>query len=73
MSVKHRTDVTRDEKTNKLHSKIVRHHQANSINIAEVRTAMYVIDVFILATVSSLTQAQKALQNAVSAVDNWSN
>ena len=32
--------------------------------------AMYADDVSILATASSLTQAQKALQDAVSAVDN---
>ena len=31
---------------------------------------MYADDVSIFATASSLTQAQKALQNAVSAVDN---
>ena len=34
---------------------------------------MYADDVSILATANSLTQAQKALQDAVSAVDNWSN
>ena len=33
---------------------------------------MYADDVSILATASSLTQAQRALQNAVSAVDNCS-
>ena len=32
--------------------------------------AMYADDAFILATSSSLTQTQKALQNAVSSVDN---
>ena len=72
MSGKHRTDPTRDEKPNKLHSKVGRRHHANPTNIAEVRTAMYVDDVSILSTASSLTQDQKALQNAMSAVDNWS-
>ena len=33
---------------------------------------MYANNVSILTLVSSLTQAQKALQSAVSAVDNWS-
>ena len=33
---------------------------------------MYADDVSILATTSSLTQAQKSLQDTVSAVDNWS-
>ena len=69
MSAKHRTDPTRGEKTNKLHSKIGRRHKANPTNIAEERTAMYADNVFILVTASPLTQAQKALQNEVSAVD----
>ena len=73
MSGKHWTDPSRDEKSRKLHSKAGRRHQANPTNIAEVTTAMYADDVSILATANSLTQAQKALQNAVSAVDNWSN
>ena len=33
---------------------------------------MYADDVSILVTAISLTHTQKALQNAVSAVDNWS-
>ena len=53
------------------HSKVGSGHQENSTNIAQVRTEMYADDVFILAKASSLTQAQKALQNMVSAVDNW--
>ena len=35
MSGKHRTDPTRDEKTNKLHSKVGRRHQAISNNIVQ--------------------------------------
>ena len=60
------------QKDQQTHSKIGRRHQENSTNIAIVRTAMYGDDVSIIATASSLTQAQKVLQNEVSAVDNWS-
>jgi len=57
MSRKHRTDPTRYENTNKLHSKVGRRHQANSNRIAQLRTAMYA-DFSTKATVSLLTQAQ---------------
>ena len=70
MSRKHRTGPTRDEKTNRLHNKVRRRHQPNSNIIAQVMTAMYVDDAFILATACSLIQTQKALQNALSSVDN---
>ena len=72
MSGKLRTGPTRDEKTNKLHIKVGKRHQSNPTNITQVRTAMYADDVSIIATASSLTQDQKALQNVVSAKDNWS-
>ena len=67
MSDEHRTDPTRDEKTNKNYTiKLV-----DGTNIVQVRTAMYADDVSFLATGGLLTQAQKDLQNAVS-VGSWS-
>ena len=56
---KHRTGPTRDEKTNKLHNKLGRRHQANSKNIVQLMTARYSDNIYILVIVmaSSLTDS----------------
>ena len=43
----------------------------NANTIAQVMMVMYTDNVFIIATASLLAQAKGALQNAMSAVDNW--
>ena len=65
MFSKHKTGTTRDEKNEKLHTKVGRLYQANFNNIAQVMPVIYADYVSIIATTSSLTQNQKVLQNAV--------